>query len=501
MIKAIAGLSEDLANRNCVLIIVACTQLAAGIFIIDIASLPLGVAAGVAYVAVVLISLWLPRWQYAYVAAGVVSILTILGFLWSEPAGIPWMVIANRLLALAAIWLTAIIGSWLVHTKRRNSEDALRMQKSFSDTLYETAPAVVLLLDPNGRITGINPYLERVSGYRAKEVLGKHWFEAFTPNDEQPANLEFLHEVRGKALDTHATKAIITKDGEQRQIEWRGTTLSDATGKVVGYLNVGHDVTERIDQAKALQKAEQEADRARKAKSRFLETTSNDLRHHLQTLNLLNGTLRKIVAEPKAQEMFAMQGDALAHLGDLLNSLLEISELESGDVELKLTETPIQEIFLRLQDEFESQARAKGLRLRFDSHNEVAYSDHMLLTRIVRILVSNAIRYTNKGSINVCCRRDAGALRIIVQDTGIGIAPNQLAGIFDEFYRIDKDPAGRSGSLGLGLSIVERSAKLLGTNVEVESELGQGSSFSLVVPAGSAIAIRSAGPTGEAHSL
>ena len=356
MMKWLAELSIDLADRTNVLIVLACSLLAVGIFIIDIGALPLGVAAGVAYVAVVLLSLWLPRWQFSFIVAGGASILTIFGFLWSEPAGIPWMVVANRLLALAAIWLTAIVGSWLVHSRRKKSEVAL-------------------------------------------------------------------------------------------------------------------------------QKAEQEADRARNAKSRFLESASNDMRHHLQTLSLLNGALRKIVKEPKAQEMFAKQGDAVGHLSDLLHSLLELSKLESGDVELKITETPIQGIFRRLQDEFEGQAKAKGLQLHFDSQTEVAHSDRMLLTRIVRILVSNAIRYTNNGSVNVYCRREAGGLRISVQDSGIGIAPDQLARIFDEFYRVDSDPVGRNGGLGLGLSIVDRSVNLLGTKMEVESEPGQGSSFSLIVPA------------------
>ena len=493
MTKGLTGLSEDLANHTNMQIVLICTALAAWIFVIDVASLPLGVAAGVAYVAVVLISLWLPRWQYSFIVAGGASILTILGFFLSKPAGIPWMVVANRALALAVIWLTAIVGSWLVYTRRKKSEDALRMQTSFLDTLFETTPAVVLLLDPNGRIVGINPYLEQVSGYSDGEAVGKYWFEAFTPIDEQPANLEFLHELSGEAVDRVATKAIITKNGEQCQIEWRGTPLSDAAGEVVGYLNVGRDVTERIEHEKALQKAEQEADRARNAKSRFLETASNDMRHYLQTLSLLNGALRKSVAEPKAQEMFAMQGDALAHLSDLLHSLLELSKLESGDVELKITDTPILEIFRKVQDEFEGQAQAKGLQLHFDSQTEVAYSDRMLLMGIVRILVSNAIRYTNQGVVNVCCRRESGGLRITVQDSGIGIAPDQLAGIFDEFYRVDSDPDRRDGSLGLGLSIVERSVNLLGTKVELESEPGQGSSFSLVVPAGSARAIQSAG--------
>ena len=242
-------------------------------------------------------------------------------------------------------------------------------------------------------------------------------------------------------------------------------------------------------------RAEQEANRARNAKSRFLETASNELRNHLQTLSLLNGALRKVVTEPKEKKMFTMQGDALIHIGDLLNSLLEISRLDSGDVELNITEAPIPEIFRRLQDEFESQAQAKGLKLHFDSQTEVAYSDRTLLTQIVRIMVSNAIRYTQDGIVDVYCRREADGLRVTVEDSGIGIAPDQLAGIFDEFYRVKKDPTSRNGSLGLGLSIVERSADLLGTKVEVESELGRGSRFSLVVPVGNTTGVRSAGPT------
>jgi len=352
----LAGLSKTSVNQATVYIALICAALAAGIFVVDIQSLPLGVAAGVAYVGVVFIALWLPKQQHTFIVAGGVSALTVLGFLLSEPAGIPWMVIANRLLALYAIWLTAIAGTWLVLTKRKKSEADL-------------------------------------------------------------------------------------------------------------------------------QKVEQEADRARNAKSRFLNTASNDMRHHLQTLSLLNGALRKTVTQAKAQEMFAMQGDALAQLSDLLNSLLEISEFESGEVEVKIAETPIQGIFQLLQDEFEYQAQAKDLQMEFESQSEVALSDGMLLTRILRVLLSNAIRYTNQGEVKISCRRESGGLRIAVQDSGIGMASDQLAMIFDEFYRIDNDPAARDSGLGLGLSIVERSAKLLETTVDVESEPGRGSSFSLVVPA------------------
>ena len=337
-------------------ILLVCTVLSAGIFVIDVASLPLGVAAGVSYVGVVIIALWLPKWQHTFIVAGAVSILTMLGFVLSEPAGILWMVVMNRLLALIAIWLVAIGGSWLVFTKRRTSEEALQL-------------------------------------------------------------------------------------------------------------------------------VEQEAARARLAKSRFLEAASNDIRHYLQTLMLLNGALQKTVFEAKPQEMISKQANALAQLSDLMNSLLDISELESGGVELEIAEIPMQQFFQKLKDEFEYQADVKGLSFKLVFGEDVAFSDSTLLIRSIRLLISNAIRYTDRGEVAVSCERESGGLRITVQDTGIGIAPDQLARIFDEFYKVENDPAGRNSGLGLGLSIVEHSVRLLGTRVEVESELGKGSKFSILVPA------------------
>ena len=351
----LANLSKPGTHQSILRIALICAVLAVAIFIVDIRLLPLGVAAGVAYAGVVFIALWLPNWQHTFIVAGGVSLLTVLGFLMSEPAGIPWMVVANRILALHGIWLTALAGTWLIRSKRKESDADLRQ-------------------------------------------------------------------------------------------------------------------------------AEGEVDRARNAKTRFLQTASNDMRHYLQTLSLLNGALRKTVTHGKAQEILAKQGDALAELSDILNSLLEISEFESGEVELEITETPIREIFQQLQGEFEFQAHAKDLQLEFVCQSEVALSDGMLLTRILRVLLSNAIRYTDNGRVGIFCSNESGGLRITVRDSGIGMAADQLPMIFDEFYRIDNDPAARNNGLGLGLSIVERSARLLGTTVDVESELGKGSSFSLLVP-------------------
>ena len=147
--------SENFVTNRNVQIVFACTALAAGIFIIDIASLPLGVAAGVAYVAVVLIALWLPGWKSPFIAAAGVSTLTILGFLLSEPAGIPWMVVANRLLTLIAIWSTAIFGSWLVFAARKHSEEALRHAEQEAERRREQGVLFGSGLVGGGGLTGV----------------------------------------------------------------------------------------------------------------------------------------------------------------------------------------------------------------------------------------------------------------------------------------------------------------------------------------------------------
>ena len=178
-----------------------------------------------------------------------------------------------------------------------------------------------------------------------------------------------------------------------------------------------------------------------------------------------------------------MQGDALGHLGDMMNSLLDIREIESGEIKPSFEIVYIQNIFDDLYDEYAPHAQAKNLELEVDATSEVVRTDSALLTQALRRLVSNAIRYTDEGSVVVRCLRKADNQRITVRDTGIGIAHDHLVKIFGEFYRVDHDPAGRNLGLGLGLTIVEHIARLLGVSMEVRSELGKGSSFSLLVPA------------------
>jgi two-component system CheB/CheR fusion protein len=177
----------------------------------------------------------------------------------------------------------------------------------------------------------------------------------------------------------------------------------------------------------------------------------------------------------------------------LLNALLDISKLESGAVKPDLTDFDIAPLFDELRRDFTNLAANKGLRLSIDAPRAYVHSDSALVSQVLRNLLSNAIKYTEIGSVELRCERRGRNLRIEVRDTGIGIAAEQLRLIFEEFYQVGISPHSSRDGYGLGLSIVQRIARLLNINVDVSSQPGQGSVFAIELPSA---AVRRSGPRG-----
>lgn len=187
-----------MAQKTNVWLTVACVVLAAAIFVVDVALFPLGVAGGVPYIAVVLISLWLCRRQHVLYAAIAVSALTILGYFWSEPAGIPWMVLANRFLALFAIWVTAMVGY-----QRKQSEEALRESEDQLRAILDTAADAIVTIDQRGIMTRVNPATEQMFGYTQEELVGQN------VKILMPASYRNEHDGHiARYLETGATRII-----------------------------------------------------------------------------------------------------------------------------------------------------------------------------------------------------------------------------------------------------------------------------------------------------
>ncbi len=254
-------------------------------------------------------------------------------------------------------------------------------------------------------------------------------------------------------------------------------------GKVDGVVITFTDISERKQIKQALVDARQIADRANVAKSRFLAAASHDLRQPLQTLALLQGLLAKTVEGPKAQKLVARVDDTLGAMSGMLNTLLDINQIEAGTVRANISNFAVGDLLERLRDEFAYHAEAKRLLLRFVPTSLSIVSDPRLLEQILRNLISNAIKYTANGKILIGCRRHGSRLRIEIWDSGVGIDSADLQAIFEEYHQVNNDARERSRGLGLGLSIVKRLGNLLDHHVDVRSIPGKGSVFAVYVEA------------------
>jgi two-component system CheB/CheR fusion protein len=185
------------------------------------------------------------------------------------------------------------------------------------------------------------------------------------------------------------------------------------------------------------------------------------------------------VTSDPAKELVEKLDQTLGAMSGMLNTLLDINQIEAGVVHPEIVVFPMSEILDRLRDEFTYLARAQDLRFTVVSCSLSITSDPRLFEQMMRNLISNALKYTRKGRVLVGCRRREGLLSIEVWDTGIGIAEKNLASIFDEYHQVDNDARERSRGLGLGLSIVQRLADLLNHRVRVHSLPGKGSVFAI----------------------
>lgn len=231
---------------------------------------------------------------------------------------------------------------------------------------------------------------------------------------------------------------------------------------------------------------------ANEAKSRFLAAASHDLRQPMHALALFVGHLRHLASDPAQQGLAEQMERSTTALEQLLDALLDISRLDAGGVVPRPQPFALQGLFERIAVEFAPLAQAKGLSLRLRPTSHWVRSDPVLLERILINLVANALRYTRAGGVLLAARRHGTAIRIVVADSGIGIAAEDLAKVFDEFYQAANAERDRSQGLGLGLAIVDRLAKLLGHAVTVRSRPGRGSVFGLDLPPATPVATTTA---------
>ena len=242
-----------------------------------------------------------------------------------------------------------------------------------------------------------------------------------------------------------------------------------------------HERTEELTRLNlALARAKGEAEAANVSKTKFLAAASHDI---LQPLNAARLYVTSLIERGGQEDRRLVDNiDAsLEAVEEILGALLDMSRLDTGALRPEFSSFRIDELMHQIELEFAPLATAKGLKLKFVASQAVIRSDRRLLRRLLQNLVSNAIKYTPGGRVLVGCRHRGETLRIDVYDTGVGIPQSKWRDIFMEFQRLDQGAKIARG-LGLGLSIVERVARVLGSSIELESEIGRGSHFAITVP-------------------
>lgn len=228
----------------------------------------------------------------------------------------------------------------------------------------------------------------------------------------------------------------------------------------------------------------EDAEAANRAKTRFLAAASHDLRQPTHTLSIFGAALSMRTLDESSREIVRHMNTAVQALASQLDALLDISKLDAGVVRVNRAPVALRGFLERLYEELKPAAQQKGLAATFECPQDgMVEIDPMLLERILRNLLDNAVKYTESGEVRLEARRQNGSFMVSVADTGRGIPEAEQARVFEEFYQLENPERDRTRGLGLGLAIVKRLAHLLGLQLEMVSAPGEGTRFTIAVPA------------------
>ena len=376
-------------------------------------------------------------------------------------------------------------------TERRRADEALRQSEARFRRIVQTASEGIWSIDTEQKTTFVNEQLCRMFGYTEEEMLGKSLFECMDEEDRSLAQANIQRCQAGNA-EPHDFR-FRRKDGSELWgLVSTGPTL-DGQGRLVGGLGMITDITQRKLAEAELARAKEAAEAANRAKSEFLANMSHEIRTPMAAITGFAELLlsRERSPEEQREHLTTIQRNADSLLA-IINDILDLSKIEAEKLQLEQMDWPPRQVVEDVETLMRDQANEKHLSL------EVKYVDPLpsairmdpgRLRQILVNLVGNAIKYTDSGGVRVTVRWIPGVdawsqMQFVVADSGVGINAEAMKDLFEPFTQADTSSTRRLGGTGLGLSISQRLAEMLGGRIEVESEPGKGSTFTLTIDAG-----------------
>lgn len=348
--------------------------------------------------------------------------------------------------------------------------------------LLEFAPDALIVVDAHGTIIYANAHAHTLFGYSPGSMKDIE-IEQLIPQQSRAKHIvhrdAYTADPRTREMGNRVMPLLgQRRDGSTFRAEIRLAPIQTPEGLVSAAAI--RDATESEKIVSMMAAAKETADEANATKGRFLAAASHDLRQPLQTLRLLNGTMKRLAArEPMMLEILEQESRALGTMSELLNALLNVSKLESGTVQPAISDVSLDLIFDDMKTQFAIPARFKNLDLVVQPAHLTLRTDSTLLSEMIQNLLANAVRYTDSGGVTLRCRNEGDRTWLEIEDTGVGMPESIQETIFDDFFQAAAHGATHRGGVGLGLGIVRRLSRMLDLPVTVSSKLGSGTRFSI----------------------
>jgi PAS domain S-box-containing protein len=358
-------------------------------------------------------------------------------------------------------------------------------------SLFENNPNAVLGFDRDGSLRSANPAAEALAGYALDDLLALSVWALVVAEDRERVRGLFARAAEG--APQHAETALVHRDGGRVRLNLTLVPIV-VEGETIGVYAIAEDITERKRaeaEREALLRRERQAragaEAASRAKTDFLAVVSHELKTPLNVITGFADLLRDGDAGPLTDAQRRHLDRIRASSGQLLHmieELLDYTRMEQGSDALAVGPVDVWELLEEAAGEAEEGARAKGLAVRLDARDGpvVVPTDRARARRLLGCILANAVKFTETGEVRLGARREAAAVAVVVADTGIGIAPDQLEMIWEPFWQGDKPLVRRAGGAGLGLALARRIARLLGGEIECRSVPGEGSTFTVRLP-------------------
>lgn len=366
---------------------------------------------------------------------------------------------------------------------RKRAEEARQRQVGLNQYYLDTVQTLIVALDAEGRITMINRKGCETLGYARDELLGRNWFATCLPQPEGMDRIyPVFHRIMTGELDAleYYENPVRCRDGRLRLVAWHNASLTDTAGRMAGTLSSGEDITERKQAEEALREADRRKDEFLAVLAHELRNPLAPIRNALEILKLRGSPDRTV---NKAQDLIERQ---LGHMVRLIDDLMDVGRITRGKLHLRREPVELTTLLEQTAETIAPQIALAGQGLHLSLPTEPVYVDvdPVRLGQVFLNLLDNACKYTGAGgAISLTAERDGDAVEIRVEDTGIGIPPEDLTRLFQMFARVGTPGRNAQNGLGIGLALARGLVEMHGGRIEARSEgLGRGSALIVRLP-------------------